>query len=72
MGGTVDEAAWWYIAMERSCQVQLLAEAVGRPVLIDPDNVRYSREQSGFPLAGWIAYQPIWQDILHTDADLAD
>lgn len=72
VGGTVDEAAWWYIAMERSCQVQLLAEAVGRPVLIDPDNARYSREQSGFPLAGWIAYQPIWQNILHTDPDLLD
>jgi len=56
--------------MERSCQVQLLAEAVGRPVLIDPDNARYSREQSGFPLAGWIAFQPIWQDVLDSDPDL--
>ena len=27
VGQTVDEAAWWYITMERSCQVQLMAEA---------------------------------------------
>ena len=27
VGGTVDEAVWWFITMERSCQVQLLAEA---------------------------------------------
>src|SRR6201996_2127526 len=27
VGKTVDEAAWFYITMERSCQVQLLAEA---------------------------------------------
>ncbi|MGA0525299.1 class II aldolase/adducin family protein, partial [Escherichia coli] len=27
VGKTVDEAAWWFITMERSCQVQLLAEA---------------------------------------------
>src|SRR5260370_14752108 len=27
VGQTVDEAAWWFITMERSCQVQLLAEA---------------------------------------------
>ena len=26
-GQTVNEAVWWFITMERSCQVQLLAEA---------------------------------------------
>jgi ribulose-5-phosphate 4-epimerase/fuculose-1-phosphate aldolase len=31
VGHTVDEAAWWFITMERSCQAQLLAEAVGIP-----------------------------------------
>ena len=25
VGGSVDEAAWWFISMERQCQVQLLA-----------------------------------------------
>src|SRR6478609_439621 len=35
VGHTVDEAAWWFITMERSCQAQLLAEAVGTPVKID-------------------------------------
>ena len=29
VGHTVDEAAWWFITMERSCQAQLLAEAAG-------------------------------------------
>ena len=32
VGHTVDEAAWWFITMERSCQAQLLAEAAGTPV----------------------------------------
>ena len=72
VGETVDEAAWWYIAMERSCQAQLLAEAAGTPHLVDPDDARYSREQSGFPLAGWLAFQPIWQDVLVSDPDLLD
>ena len=31
VGGSVDEAAWYFITMERSCQVQLLAEAAGSP-----------------------------------------
>ena len=29
VGTTVDEAAWWYITMERTCHVQLMAEAAG-------------------------------------------
>ena len=33
VGHSVDEAAWWFITMERSCQAQLLAEAAGTPVL---------------------------------------
>ena len=37
VGHTVDEAAWWFITMERSCQAQLLAEAAGTPVLINDD-----------------------------------
>ena len=33
---SVDEAAWWFITMERTCQAQLLAEAAGTPVLHRP------------------------------------
>ena len=29
VGKSVDEAAWWFVTMERSCQAQLLAEAAG-------------------------------------------
>src|SRR6185436_822666 len=35
VGHSVDEAAWWFITMERSCQVQLLADAAGKTVPID-------------------------------------
>ena len=38
VGHSVDEAAWWFITMERTCQAQLLAEAAGTPVLIDADD----------------------------------
>ncbi|MFW6296412.1 MAG: class II aldolase/adducin family protein, partial [Halothece sp.] len=36
VGHSVDETAWWFIAMERCCQAQLMAEAVGKPILINP------------------------------------
>ena len=31
VGSTVDEAAWFFITMDRSCQSQLMAEAAGKP-----------------------------------------
>ena len=72
VGQTVDEAAWWFITMERSCQAQLMAEAAGTPISIDADGARYTRDLTGFPLAGWISYQPIHQDIVVSDPDLFD
>ncbi len=72
VGGTVDEAAWWFITMERSCQAQLLAEAVGPPHIIDDATARYTFEQTGFPLAGWFSFQPMWDEIVRTDPELFD
>jgi ribulose-5-phosphate 4-epimerase/fuculose-1-phosphate aldolase len=43
VGGSVDEAAWWFITMERSCQVQLLAEAAGKPIPISHEQRARSR-----------------------------
>ncbi len=71
-GQTVDEAAFWFISMERSCQAQLLAEAVGTPNHIAHDDAVYTREQTGYPLAGWFSFQPLWQEICRTDPDLFD
>lgn len=72
VGQTVDEAAWWYIAMERACQSQLLAEAAGTPISIAPEGARYTRDLTGFPLAGWIAYQPIHAETVALCPDLFD
>lgn len=70
VGETVDEAAWWFITMERNCQAQLLAESVGTPHLIDPDDARYTREQTGNAYVGWLSFQPLWDEIVRTDPDL--
>jgi ribulose-5-phosphate 4-epimerase/fuculose-1-phosphate aldolase len=72
VGQSVDEAAWWFITMERSCQAQLLAEAVAPPHIIDAADARYTREQTGFPLAGWFSFQPLWDEIIRTDPELLD
>ncbi len=72
VGQTIDEAAWWFITMERSCQAQLLAEAAGTPIKIDPENARKAQSQLGFPLAGWFQFQPLWQRITREQPDLFD
>ena len=72
VGETVDEAAWWFITMERSCQVQLLCQAAGAPHVIDDDSARYTFEQTGFHLAGWFSFQPLWDEIVRSDPDLFD
>jgi ribulose-5-phosphate 4-epimerase/fuculose-1-phosphate aldolase len=72
VGQSVDEAAWWFITMERSCQAQLLASAAGTPVLIDPDMARLTHGQVGSQLAGWFSFQPLFERIVREQPDLLE
>jgi len=72
VGHSVDEAAWWYITMERSCEVQLLAEAAGTPVQIDPDVAATTYAAVGSHMAGWFSFQPLYDKIVHDQPDLLD
>ena len=65
VGHTVDEAAWWFVTMERSCQAQLLAMQTGKPLIeISHEVAMKTRAELGFPLAGYFQFQPIWQDLV--------
>jgi ribulose-5-phosphate 4-epimerase/fuculose-1-phosphate aldolase len=70
VGATVDEAAWWFITMERSCQVQLLAEAAGKPIPISRDHALVTRTQVAGSFTGWFQYQPMWKMISTQEPDL--
>jgi ribulose-5-phosphate 4-epimerase/fuculose-1-phosphate aldolase len=72
VGQTVDEAAWFFISMERCCQSQLMAEAVGKPKLIAPESARTALKQVGAPNVGWFQYQPLWDVITKEQPDLFD
>ena len=72
VGHTVEEAAWWFITMERSCQAQLLAEAVGTPISISPEAAQLTRSQIGSHEAGWFSFQPLLQKLLKAEPDLYD
>jgi ribulose-5-phosphate 4-epimerase/fuculose-1-phosphate aldolase len=72
VGLSVDEAVWWFITMERSCQAQLLANGAGTPVLIDPAMARLTRQQVGSHLAGWFSFKPLFERIVREQPDLLD
>ncbi|MFF7244154.1 class II aldolase/adducin family protein [Embleya sp. NPDC008237] len=70
VGQSVDAAAWWFITMERSCQVQLLAQAAGELKPISPENARLTREQLGNDTVAWINYKPLYDVISRSEPDL--
>jgi ribulose-5-phosphate 4-epimerase/fuculose-1-phosphate aldolase len=72
VGHSVDEAVWWFITMERSCQAQLLAEAAGTPVLIDADRAAHTARQVGSHVSGYISFQPLFAKIAREQPDLFD
>lgn len=77
VGQTVDEAAWWFITMERSCQVQLLAEAAAartnQPLKFISDEVAKQTFQIvGSPLSGWFQFQSLYGWILKEQPDFLD
>lgn len=72
VGQTVDSAVWWFIAMDRSCHAQLLADAAGPTRPIDHDDAVLTHSQVGSELAGWFSFQPMYDMIVAQEPDLLD
>jgi ribulose-5-phosphate 4-epimerase/fuculose-1-phosphate aldolase len=72
VGNSVEEAAWWFISMERCCQLQILAESMGnlksQPIAHEVA-LKTRNLEVGFPVAGWFSFQPLLQDILANSTD---
>ncbi len=47
VGRSVEEAAWWFITMDRACQMQLLAEAAGTPRVMTDEEAKLAHRQFG-------------------------
>jgi ribulose-5-phosphate 4-epimerase/fuculose-1-phosphate aldolase len=70
---SIDDAAFWFIALERCCQVQLLLEASGvKPQLVPDESARYSREHVGSDFIGWLHFQTLYDQIAATQPDMFD
>lgn len=70
---SIEDAAFWFIALERCCQVQLMVEATGiKPTLVSPERARYSRENVGNSFIGWLHFQPIYEQLVQSSPDMFD
>jgi ribulose-5-phosphate 4-epimerase/fuculose-1-phosphate aldolase len=68
---SIDDAAFWFIALERCCQVQLLVEASGvKPQILSEKNAAYSREHVGNDFIGWLHFQTLYEQIAAQQSDM--
>lgn len=73
VGGSVEETVWWFINMERTCQIQLIAEASGNPIqMIKEESARKTAKQVGSPEEAFRCFAPIWQRIVNEQPDFLD
>lgn len=77
VGQTVDAAAWWFITMERSCQVQLLAEAAAARTsqalkMISEESAQQAYQILGTPFGGWFQFQTLYARILKEQPDFLE
>lgn len=71
-GQTVDEAAWRFISMDRACQVQLLAEAAGKPELWPAEMAHGLKMGLGSPQFCWLSFQPLWDELVAEGSEFLD
>lgn len=67
VGHSVEEAIFWYVTMERTCEVELLARAAGSVVPMSDGAARSAYGEVGGHLAGWFCGQPLFDWIAEVE-----
>ena len=70
VGHSVEEAAFWFVAMDRTCQAQLLADAAGDTVKIDAHNAAVTHQQVGSPIAGKFSFSGLYDLVVTQEPDV--
>ena len=65
-GKTVESCVFWFMSLERSCQVQLLADAAAggrghQTVKIDEEDARYTASLAGAEESGYVSALPMFE-----------
>ncbi|KAH7555480.1 hypothetical protein BM1_07103 [Bipolaris maydis] len=69
VGKSVDEAAFWFLSLDKTCQAQLLVDAAAagsghKPKIIPESEAAETYKQVGTPEKGWLAFQSYYDEIL--------
>jgi len=69
VGGSVDEAAFWFLSLDKTCQTQLLVDAAAagsghKPKIVPDSEAAETYKQVGTPEKGWLAFQSYYDEIL--------
>jgi len=72
VGGSLEEAAWWFLSFERACQTQLLAEAAGPTKPIDAETARRARRVIGDGRAAAMAFRGCFDMITRLQPELLE
>ena len=69
VGGSVDEAAFWFISLDKTCHAQLLADAASagsgyKKIMISKEECEATVLQVGGPEKGWLAFQGYYDEQL--------
>jgi ribulose-5-phosphate 4-epimerase/fuculose-1-phosphate aldolase len=70
VGGSVAEAAWWFISMERSCEVQLKAMSAGTPLLIKDEVAAGVAAYIGGPRSAIASFKSLRSVVAASDAEI--
>ncbi|OBT56346.1 hypothetical protein VE04_02898 [Pseudogymnoascus sp. 24MN13] len=73
-GATVDEAAFLFIALDRCCHAQLLANAASGPgwekIIIGKEEAEMTHKKSGNSSKMWLAFQPYYDQVVKNEPDV--
>ncbi|KNG48602.1 class II aldolase/adducin domain-containing protein [Stemphylium lycopersici] len=69
VGKSVDEAAFWFLSLDKTCQAQLLVDAAAagnghKPKIIPESEAAETYKQVGTPEKGWLAFQSYYDEVL--------
>jgi ribulose-5-phosphate 4-epimerase/fuculose-1-phosphate aldolase len=69
VGQSVDEAAFWFISLDKTCHAQLLVDAASagsghKKIFINDEEAAFTYPQVGGPEKGWLAFQGYYDEQL--------
>lgn len=73
VGRTIDECIFWFVALDRLCHSQLLADAAaagygGNTIKVDDEDAAFTYKTVGTHLAGFFSAKPLF-DVIHKETN---